>query len=273
MSQSSISRPQLAEHITAGNIEPEPGSPRSIALRSFVSGACGASGLTTGTASFEPRAELPYHYYDCSEAITVLEGKATVLVNGRVCELGVFDCIHVPAGMVHAVRNESTTQPLITHRAFASSAASCTFVESPLSRARQSEHVTRFQHSAVYELSPGALFRDLFKGSLGSVGICGGYGRFQPGASLPCHFHEYDESITIVEGAALCLIQGNSYRVSDLDTAFVPVGKPHRFINKTDREMAMIWVYAGSEPERTLVAPDYCTGTLVWPGPDGYRRL
>ena len=99
------------------------------------------------------------------------------------------------------------------------------------------------------------------------VGICGGYGRFQRGASLPCHIHQCDESITIVEGAATCLVQGKMYSLADYDTAFVPEGKPHRFLNNADGPMAMIWVYASSEPERTLLEPGYCDGGLAWPGP------
>jgi quercetin dioxygenase-like cupin family protein len=270
------------EHVTTGDTAPASGSPPGIAIRVFVSGVYGASGLSTGTSTFEPLAALPYHDHECSEAVTVLEGKGTVLVDGRVYELGIFDCIHVPAGVAHSVRNESSDTRLVVHWAFATSQPSHRSVEPPPIRFNRGlgdpepadpEHISRFNQAATYELSPGALFRDLFKGSFGSVGICGGYGRFQPGASLPCHFHEYDESITIVEGRALCLVQGNRYQVGGYDTALVPVGKPHRFINETHTTMAMIWVYAGSEPERTLVAPEYCAGTLAWPGPESFRKL
>ena len=87
----------------------------------------------------------------------------------------------------------------------------------------------------------------------------------QGGASLPCHFHEYDESITILGGEAHCLVQGASFHLNNLDTAFIPTGKPHRFLNQGDTEMAMIWVYAGDEPDRTIVGNDYCSGALCWP--------
>ena len=127
------------------------------------------------------------------------------------------------------------------------------------------EHITRFTQAERYELSPGADFRDLFAGHFGAVGICGGYGRFEPGASLPCHVHKFDESITIVEGKATCLVQGKQYLASGYDTAFIPEGHPHRFLNESGNTMAMIWVYAGSEPERTLVDPGYCSGTILWP--------
>src|SRR5437870_2652885 len=53
------------------------------------------------------------------------------------------------------------------------------------------ESLSRFQTTTPYELSGNALFKDLFARRLGSKGICGGYGRFGPGASLPCHTHKY----------------------------------------------------------------------------------
>ena len=178
---------RIVEHITAGNTAPASDSPPGVALRVFVSGVYGASGVSTGTATFEPFAELPYHDHECSEAITLLEGKGAVLVDGRVYELGVFDCIHVPAGVSHSVRNESHDTRLVAHWAFATSEPSRRFVEPPPIRdfrglgnpePGEPEHISRFNQTAPYELSPGALFRDLFKGSVGSVGICGGYGRF-----------------------------------------------------------------------------------------------
>jgi len=58
----------------------------------------------------------------------------------------------------------------------------------------------------------------------GSVGICGGYGEFNPGSSLPCHLHKYDESITIIKGEAICEVAGKRYLLSDCDTGFVPEG-------------------------------------------------
>jgi hypothetical protein len=29
--------------------------------------------------------------------------------------------------------------------------------------------------------------------------------------------------------------------------------------------MAMVWVYAGSEPDRQIVESGYCSGELAWP--------
>lgn len=122
------------------------------------------------------------------------------------------------------------------------------------------EALSRFSRAEEYELSAGTLFRDLFAKRLGSKGICGGYGRFAPGASLPCHTHLYDESITIVEGRGTCLVAGRRYSLSGYGTALVPKGQPHRFINETNEPMAMVWVYAGDELERVIVDNRICSG-------------
>ena len=227
-------------------------------------------------ATFDAAAELPYHIHDVSEAVIILEGSARVFVEGREYALSPFDCIHLPAETAHAMSNVSSALKMRAHSAFGASRPSrefvknrfpCTARESGNPLGRHPETIVRFEDRPVYELSPGAFFRDLFARRLGSVGICGGYGRFNPGASLPCHVHSYDESITIVTGEASCLVRGSQYQLSGYDTAFVPEGQPHRFINRSNVTMAMIWVYAGDEPDRLVVNSDYCSGVMVWPGP------
>jgi quercetin dioxygenase-like cupin family protein len=245
-----------------------------LLFREFVSGACTANGFSTGKATISPGAVFPYHKHTFCETITLLRGAAQFEVEGRSYRLEQFDCITVPAGVAHKFTNCSHDSPMEALLALASAVPSQELVDPVFTiedrgltypKPEEPESLVRFAQAEVYELSEGARFCDLFAGRLGAVGICGGYGRFQPGASLPCHIHQFDESITIVEGQALCLVQGNRYDVSGYDTAFVPEGRPHRFLNQSKSPMAMIWVYAGSEPERTLVEPAYCDGTLAWP--------
>jgi quercetin dioxygenase-like cupin family protein len=248
---------------------PAPG----LSFRQFVSSACTARGFSTGTVTISPAVVFPCHKHAFCECITLLSGAAQVRVEGRSYRLEPFDCISIPAGVAHEISNCTQESPMVALLALASAVPSQEIVDQVFAiqdrglsnpGEEDPESVVRFAQSEVYELSPGADFRDLFAGRLGAVGICGGYGRFQPGASLPCHVHQFDESITIVEGNALCLVQGNRYTVSGYDTAFVPEGRPHRFLNQSNAPMAMIWVYAGSEPGRTLVEAGYCDGTLPW---------
>jgi quercetin dioxygenase-like cupin family protein len=240
-----------------------------VELRILATGSLGAQGLTTALVRFRTGGALPYHRHPMSEVIVVLEGMADVYVEGRHYRLKPYDAMHVPAGTVHAAGNESAGVPALVHTSFASDvpsrelvSANFTVTEREQPDRLHPENLVRFEAAPVYELAPRAFFRDLFARRLGSRGVCGGYGLFEPGASLPCHYHGYDESITIVTGTAVCQVAGREYQVSNCDTACIPLGRPHRFLNRSDAPMAMIWVYAGDEPDRTIVEPGYCEGKL-----------
>lgn len=261
--------------ISARACAAEDSSPPGVGLFTFVSEACGATGFSTGIAKFMPAAHLPYHSHPFSEAVSVIAGHARVLVEGRAYRLHPRDCVHIPSGIAHLVQNAEPAGELVAHWAF----ATATPAREPINQVfpieergdgypspSDPETIVRFSPDAVYELASDAFFIDLFARRFGSVGICGGHGRFLPGASLPCHIHDFDESITIVGGNAVCLVEGKRCHLSDCDTAFIPRGIPHRFLNLSGAEMAMIWVYAGSEPDRRVVASAYCSGEQAWPG-------
>lgn len=237
-----------------------------VTVHDFAVESIGAVGFSTGMTTYAAGATLRHHIHDVNEAMTILEGSAQVLVAGREYILSPYDAIHIPAGAAHSIVNMAAGTMRI-HSAFGSARPLTQFVSDRFSDGFQ-ETVLRFDERPVCELSPGAFFRDLFARRLGAVGICGGHGLFHPGASLPCHTHNYDESITIVSGEANCLVRGNQYRLSGYDTAFIPKGQPHRFINQSESTMAMIWVYAGDEPDRLVVDSGYCSGALVWPARD-----
>ncbi len=218
-----------------------------------------AKGLATFTAAFAPGTALPPHRHECGEAITILDGKCTLELGPQAVELGPLDSVFVPAGSIHAVRNLSDHH-LLVHTAFASAEPNRDEdLEEAEIRAPQPFHVCRIGDAAGYDLADGTEFHDLYRGGLGASGICGGWARFEPGASLPCHFHEYDESITIISGDAVCLVEGRRYELSGCDTALVPQGLRHRFVNLSDKPMEMIWVYAGDEPSRTVVDASLCS--------------
>lgn len=238
---------------------------QGVQVRMLATGALGAKGLSTALATLRPDAELPYHLHPCSEVIVALTGSAHVCVEDRRYLLRPYDALHVPAAIPHAVRNAAPDTPAKLHTSFACDAPS----REPVNRTfslRDLDHsepafpetLIRFEQAVAYELAERTEFRDLFARRFGSRGICGGYGVFEPGASLPCHHHEYDESITIVTGHAICQVAGREYELADCATACVPQGRPHRFLNRSAERMAMIWVYAGDEPKRTLVATSYC---------------
>jgi quercetin dioxygenase-like cupin family protein len=245
-----------------------------VSLCLFASEECGAEGFSTALATFAPGATLPYHIHEYSEASTVVSGTASVLVEGRSYLLRPRDCIHIPKGVPHSAVNLSSDAELVLLVGFGSSTPARELVgggsfpvrdfglNNP--QATDPEHIERFDRAEKYELAGGTKFCDLFAGHLGAVGICGGYGEFMPSASLPCHVHDFGESITIVRGTARCEVMGRHYYLSDCDTAFIPRGYPHRFINDSKEMMAMLWVYGGHEPTRELVDQGYCDGSRPW---------
>jgi quercetin dioxygenase-like cupin family protein len=246
-----------------------------VLLRELASQVSGVQGMSTGLAAFSPGSSLPYHRHDVSEAFTILSGDALAMVEGRTYRMGPLDCLHVPAGVAHSVINSSTKNKLMIHAAFGAVHPRRDFVKDSfrsvdrnygLPDGHDPEHMVRIGTATRYKLANGTSFCDLFAGRFGSVGICGGYGEFQPGTGLPCHLHDYDESITIIKGAATCQVMGAQYKLSGYDTAMVPNGRPHRFLNESKDVMAMIWVYAGSEPQRTPVNARFCNGDWQWKG-------
>lgn len=200
-----------------------------VELREFASGQRGARGMFTGTANLRPKSVLPYHTHPCCEVMVVLKGAVAASVRGRQYLLGPFDALSIPKDVEHSVRCDSNEGIAVVHVSFPSGAPERNIVQANYADARVDvppegapERLRRFRSAEVYSLAPHTSFRDLFASRFGSHRICGGYGRFEPGASLPCHTHNYDESITIVEGQAICQAGGRTYSLSHNDT---PLGR------------------------------------------------
>ncbi len=234
-----------------------------ITFEALVGRHIGARNLTAGVVTFAPGARLPYHRHTFGESITLLAGSATVEVEGRVHHLDALDNVTVPRGLAHAVVNTSTSEPAVLHVALASAEPSRELVEDNFSRLSKSydatghpggERVTRVRTADRYQAGPGTSFVDYVNADLmPGIEFSGGYGAFQPGGRLPAHFHDFDESITIIEGRATCIVEGRRYVLADRATALQPRGRVHYFTNESTSPMAMIWFYAGPIPERVVV--------------------
>jgi 2-keto-3-deoxy-L-rhamnonate aldolase RhmA/quercetin dioxygenase-like cupin family protein len=260
-------RPDRPEVITmrsaARRIELE----RGVIFQPHVGAHNQARNLTTGLVTFMPGANLPYHKHPHGEAITLLAGEAEVEVEGRRYRLRPFDNVYVPPERAHFAVNPLAGKPAVFHIAMNTDEPSRTLVPPPASSQTMpddaagvagAERVSRHASTPWYEPNPGARFQDYFNRELGSVGMSGGYGEFTTGGRLPCHLHDFDESITIVTGTATCVVEGRMYALSDCSTALAPRGRCHYFINLSDRPMAMIWVYAGDMPQRLVLSEQCC---------------
>lgn len=224
-----------------------------------------AVNLFTAIVTFDAERALPAHTHPHSESITLLKGSAIVEVENRRYHLQQFDNITVPENVIHRVINSSSTEQAVFHIAMPVAAPQRNLEEpnveeyiaipNDLNGKSGKEYITRFHNAERYDAGSSTAFIDYFnEAMLPGVNMSGGLGIFYQQGRLPAHFHAFDESICIISGEAICITQQNKYTLSNLSTALQPHGLPHYFINPYEKEMFMIWVYAGAMPVRTEVA-------------------
>lgn len=264
-------RPDRLEVINRAGRHPPIELAPGVILDCLVGKLCGARNLTTGLVHFQAAAELGYHVHRVSESITVLSGQVVARVEGRAYLLGPLDNIVIPRGLTHGVINPSHSETASLHVALAShepvrdwtsTEFGTTIMPKDSRGVAGKERVTHFQTAERIDAGPGASFIDHFNSRLmPGLEMSGGYGLFGPGGRLPAHIHDFDESICIIQGTATCVVEGRRYQMTDRATALQPRGRVHYFINESSHPMAMLWVYAGSMPERILVA-EHCATVL-----------
>ena len=70
-----------------------------------TSSAGGENRITSGMSVYPVGSGAPMHSHNCDEHVTVLEGEAEVVVQGRVTRLEQFDTTYVPCPLPHLFRN------------------------------------------------------------------------------------------------------------------------------------------------------------------------
>ncbi|MCS0504530.1 cupin domain-containing protein [Ancylobacter mangrovi] len=100
----------------------------------------------------------------------------------------------------------------------------------------------------------GAKTIPLVTPGIGAESLINGITIFAPGAAVPFHLHNCEESVMVLAGDALVIIDGVEHRLKPMDTAWVPANLPHRFINASStEEMRIFWTYADAHATRTIV--------------------
>jgi putative monooxygenase len=105
------------------------------------------------------------------------------------------------------------------------------------------------------ERGGGARTIPLVTKKIGSTSMLNGITSFEPGAAIPLHNHNCEESVMILEGRAVAEIDGVEHELGPHDTTWIPSDVPHRFRNASDTEpMRIFWTYASVDATRTLIA-------------------
>jgi putative monooxygenase len=115
--------------------------------------------------------------------------------------------------------------------------------------------VLRPDELPVTERGGGARTVPLVTAALGSAEMLNGITSFQPGAAIPLHAHNCEESVIILEGSAVFELDGVEHDLKRYDTTWIPPNVPHRFRNASDtKALRIFWTYASVNAMRTMIA-------------------
>jgi putative monooxygenase len=105
------------------------------------------------------------------------------------------------------------------------------------------------------ERGGGARTTPLVTRGRGATAMLNGITEFAPGAAIPMHSHNCEESVLVLDGEFTVVIDGAEHRAVADDTSFIPAGVPHRFINASGTAPGRIfWTYASVDATRTMTA-------------------
>ncbi|MYH59197.1 MAG: hypothetical protein F4145_14670 [Boseongicola sp. SB0675_bin_26] len=75
---------------------------------------------------------------------------------------------------------------------------------------------------------------------------------FPAGSAAPMHGYNCDEQVTILEGRILAEDAGIQSESGPMDTSFILVWLPHRFVDIVDGDLKILRVHAAAEVTRTF---------------------
>lgn len=103
------------------------------------------------------------------------------------------------------------------------------------------------------ERGSGVRTSHLVTRGVGARAFLNGITTFAPGAVLPYHWHDCEESVLVLEGYAVCETPAGARRLAVRDVTWIPAGVVHRFRNASRREvMRIFWTYGSAEASRTI---------------------
>ena len=103
------------------------------------------------------------------------------------------------------------------------------------------------------ERGPGVTVASSVTKDVGATEISSGITTFEAGASNTTHYHNAEESVIVIEGEGILMINGQEHEVRQYDAAFITPCAHHRLINTGNTPFKIAWSYATVDVTRTLV--------------------
>ncbi|MGH6693948.1 cupin domain-containing protein [Sphingopyxis sp.] len=112
----------------------------------------------------------------------------------------------------------------------------------------------------VKDRGHGVVTTPLVTAGRGSQSMLNGITRIAPGAAVPLHIHNCEESVVVMSGTGKVLIDGVETPVAPGVTSWIPPEVPHCFLNLEGSEpLVIFWTYASIEATRTVIASGVTT--------------
>ena len=116
-----------------------------------------------------------------------------------------------------------------------------------------SPRVIRQEQVQPIQRAPGVSVSQIVTKETGATQISSGVTTFDPGYSNTTHFHNAEESVIVVEGEGIMVINGEEHQLKPYDGAFITPGTHHRLINTGEGPFRITWSYATVDVTRTMV--------------------
>ncbi len=113
--------------------------------------------------------------------------------------------------------------------------------------------VIRREEVESLQRAPGVSVASSVTKEVGATEISSGITTFQAGSSNTTHYHNAEESVIVMEGEGILMINGEENHVRQYDAAFITPGTHHRLINNGEIHFKIAWSYATVDVTRTLV--------------------
>lgn len=113
--------------------------------------------------------------------------------------------------------------------------------------------VVRREEVENLQRAPGVSVASSITKEMGATEISSGITTFQAGSSNTTHYHNSEESVIVIEGEGILMINGEENHVRQYDAAFITPGTHHRLINTGEIPFKIAWSYATVDVTRTLV--------------------
>ena len=112
----------------------------------------------------------------------------------------------------------------------------------------------------VKDRGNGVVTTPLVTAGRGSKSMLNGITRIAPGAAVPLHIHNCEESVVVMSGTGKVHIDGVETPVAAGVTSWIPPEVPHCFLNLGGSEpLVIFWTYASIDATRTVIATGVTT--------------